>query len=233
MFGVMLTGKQMLSVDFQDITLTEGQAIIVSPGQIHRPINDASVDGFVLAFTPETLIATEISLIEEYSISPKPISISMEDFQDISSLYEILLHRINRESDVELSIAAAIKGLVLRNVLGIKNDAPGRYLRLTIELKKLLRDNISKVKRPSEYASMLNVSGVYLNEAVKSVTGMNVGNYIISYVLLMAKRELTYTDTTAQEIAFNLGYDDYLYFSRLFKRHTGLSVREFRSKNLE
>ena len=41
--------------------------------------------------------------------------------------------------------------------------------------------------------------------------------------MLEASRLLRFTDLTIGEIAYRVGYGDQLYFSRAFKRYTGLS----------
>ena len=79
---------------------------------------------------------------------------------------------------------------------------------------------------------MLNISVVYLNEAVKATTGHSVSRFIMSQVVLYAKRLFANTDMTAQQIASDLGYVDYPYFSRLFKKIEGISPAEYR-RNLK
>lgn len=98
-----------------------------------------------------------------------------------------------------------------------------RYMEIVLNLKKLLDQHLVEEKRPSKYASMMNISEVYLNEAVKAATGLSVGAYIRSRVLIQAKRFLVYTTMTAKEIAYSLGYDDYAYFSRMFRKYVGVS----------
>lgn len=93
--------------------------------------------------------------------------------------------------------------------------------------------HISDIKGPAEYARMLNVSVGYLNEAIKVATGQSVGTMIGRYVTILAKRELCYTAKMAKEIAYGLGYEDYNYFSRLFRRYAGMSPRAFRGKYIE
>lgn len=78
---------------------------------------------------------------------------------------------------------------------------------------------------------MLNISEVYLNEAIRAMTGMNTGSFIRAQVVLNAKRLLVHTSRTVSEIAASLGYDDVSYFSRLFKREAGMTPTDFR-KNL-
>jgi YesN/AraC family two-component response regulator len=46
-----------------------------------------------------------------------------------------------------------------------------------------------------------------------------------------AKRMLLYTDKTAKEIGYELGYNDPAQFSKLFKKQTGLTATQFLKKN--
>ena len=48
-------------------------------------------------------------------------------------------------------------------------------------------------------------------------------------VVMEARRMLVYTDASAKEIAWKLGYEDPAQFSKLFKRHVGLSPSDYRS----
>ena len=47
-------------------------------------------------------------------------------------------------------------------------------------------------------------------------------------IILEAKRLLTYTDKTAKEIAYEIGFEDASHLSRLFKKYTSLSPSEFK-----
>jgi AraC-like DNA-binding protein len=84
------------------------------------------------------------------------------------------------------------------------------------------------LKRPSEYASELNLSPAYLNEAVKKMTELSVSDCIRNEIVLQAKRLLFYTHQSVKEIACSLGYDDYSYFTRLFTKSAGVSPTQFR-----
>lgn len=54
----------------------------------------------------------------------------------------------------------------------------------------------------------------YLNECVKNITGFSVSYHIQQRIILEAKRMLFYTNKSIKEIAIELGYDDYPYFSK-------------------
>ena len=112
-------------------------------------------------------------------------------------------------------------------------DYLSRFDKITKSFQSLLEKNYVLLKRPSEYANLLNISTPYLNQCVKSSTDMSVSQVIHERIVLEAKRLLYQTDKSVKEIAFDLRYTDYRYFTRLFRKLTGFSALTFRSRNCE
>lgn len=98
-------------------------------------------------------------------------------------------------------------------------------IRILIEL---IEDRYRTLKRPMEYAKLLNLSPKTLSKLVKMHFGRTLTEVIQERVILEAKRELILTDKLVRQIAFELGYGDEYYFSRLFKKHTSVSPERFR-----
>ena len=231
---VLLTdGSAAVEVDYERKVLTPGDILIVSPWQVHNKPSGAEwqADGWLLAFSPEILSEAETRTIEEYSISSTPFNPGKNIVEDMATLCS-MLERYESDVTVTVTLAAAIKSLVLSSLGSSAGKAPGRYRAITLRLQKLLDTHLRVKKSPAAYASMLNISEVYLNEAVKGATGLSVGAYIRSRVMLQARRQLSYTSLTSKEIAYNLGYDDYAFFSKLFRKCVGKSPSEYR-KNLK
>lgn len=231
--ALITEGAAAVEIDFEKKYLEAGEMFIISPWQVHnRPSEEEwAADGWVIALSPEFLSEKDTRLIEEYSISPTPLKPGEEIFNDVNSLCAMMMkHKEN--IGILMSLACAFKSMVLSTLAGTNHNVVGRYKAITVRLRKLLDRHLAEEKSPSAYASMLNISEVYLNEAVKGTTGLCVGAYIRSCVMTQARRQLVYTALSSKEIAFALGYDDYAYFSKLFKKHCGTSPSEFR-KNLK
>lgn len=233
MIVLVTGGEAALSIDFRNLTVAAGDALVISPGQIHSPARTAgNVEGWGLALAAEYFSEQEAELAARHSLSPAPVRLSEADAADAETLFEILLRRSDNHPEA-LPLAEAVKRLVFRSLgagIGHRGD---RYGSIVVRLKELLAANLASEKKPSAYAAMLNLSPVYLNEAVRAVTGKSAGSFIRGQIVLRAKRQLVYTSLSAQEIAFDLGYDDYAYFSRMFRKETGLSPTQYRktSKN--
>ena len=78
------------------------------------------------------------------------------------------------------------------------------------------------------FASQLGLSGAHLNLLCRRFTERSALELLHERLLLEAKRQLTYTNMTIGQVAENLGFSEPAYFTRFFKRLTGLAPRHFR-----
>lgn len=77
-------------------------------------------------------------------------------------------------------------------------------------------------------ASQFNVADSYLSHMFKEVTGQNLMLYLASVRIQHAKALLKRQDISITEVAIMVGYDDYSYFSRVFRKLEGTSPRAYR-----
>ncbi len=80
------------------------------------------------------------------------------------------------------------------------------------------------------FAGQLNITPNHLNKVVKSVTGKSPSVWIEELVIQEAKRLLRTTSLPLGEVAASVGMHDQSYFARRFKRHEGISPREYRAR---
>ncbi|MBO4807520.1 MAG: helix-turn-helix domain-containing protein [Lachnospiraceae bacterium] len=77
-------------------------------------------------------------------------------------------------------------------------------------------------------SEMFFFSPDYLTKIFKKETGNSFKNYIIYKRLELAKKLLKNTDLPIRDISLQVGYDNYSYFTRLFKKATGTTPVEYR-----
>lgn len=80
----------------------------------------------------------------------------------------------------------------------------------------------------SDYADMLSMTPKALARLTKTHLNKTLTNLITERIIIEAKRELYLTNKTVKEIAFELGYTDEYYFSRLFKKNTEVAPQLYR-----
>jgi AraC family transcriptional activator of pobA len=82
----------------------------------------------------------------------------------------------------------------------------------------------------SVLASQLSISPRYLSDMLKQETGKTAIDLIHIYLVNEAKNRLTGHDQNISEIAYELGFENLPYFSRLFKKETGVSPNQFKKR---
>ena len=118
---------------------------------------------------------------------------------------------------------------LLRALLALIASPPSQSSPFT-KAMKLLRDpscNLTVL----ELAKMYEMSEGHFIRSFKQYTGMSPNTFRISKRLEIATDMLTSTKMTIEQIAQASGYADPLYFSRIFKKHIGISPKEYRKLN--
>ncbi|MCY1313949.1 HTH-type transcriptional activator Btr [compost metagenome] len=91
----------------------------------------------------------------------------------------------------------------------------------------MIEKNYITEKSPSQYADWMNISPKHLNRITKTVIGKTASEVIADRIILEAKRRFLHTKNSFSAIAESLGYEDYAYFSKLFKKSSGLTPTGF------
>ncbi len=100
------------------------------------------------------------------------------------------------------------------------------FQRFNLELEKYFKT----YHNVSSYAERLNISHRKLSDVLRLFVGKSTLEVIQERIITEAKRALMYSGQTIQEIAFELGFEDPFYFSKVFKKVTGQAPKAFRVK---
>ena len=236
-FFLLERGTVHIEIDFEKYVITAPSLIYIHPDQVHRTTAFDNMTVCSWAITNENLHPEYLKLLED--ITPaKPLILDAETFSVFSEAVALFIKFAERKSDrlYHSMLKDSCNGLVALVAsryldLAKPSDKLSRFEVVNKTFRELLEQNYTTIKRPAEYAERLNITTAYLNECVKNTTGHPVSYHIQQRVILEAKRLLYYSDRSVKEIAMDLGYDDYPYFSRLFSKVTRMTALAFRNKN--
>lgn len=110
------------------------------------------------------------------------------------------------------------------------NKATSYMLEETERATRYFSENYNKPICIEEYAESRHVSACWFIRQFKHYTGMPPMQYILSVRIANAQNLLETTSYTVSEVASIIGYDNPLYFSRLFKKQLGMSPTEYRKR---
>lgn len=237
-FMFLESGYAKMMVDFTIIETHEPAIFFLLPGQVHQGLILNDVCGWFLAVKTEVLPDFVRSVFEESLVEAKPLSVNKSWAEKLNVCAELLHSSCTEEMldtregfSVVQSLVNAYTGMFAHQFLHERKyeDAKeNRALQLTRQFRILIRKDFKSVKSPSLYAEALHISPGYLTEVVHEATGRSALHWIQQEMLVEAKRLLVFTHLTIKEIAYELGYSDHTYFSRLFSKLEGRSPSDFR-----
>lgn len=110
-------------------------------------------------------------------------------------------------------------------------EPDSKYSRSFIDFKNNVKLSNTPMKSIKQYAGEINITSVHLNRICQSIAGKTALQIVHDFLILEAKKLLQQTNLQVAQIAYKLNFEDPAYFSRLFRKNTGVSPKEFRGKN--
>lgn len=102
--------------------------------------------------------------------------------------------------------------------------------RLVQEVNEYIADNYCSRIALADMARTLHINKSYLSHIYKEKTGKNIFDVINEKRLEAAKKLIRQTDLRLNEIALRVGFDDAAYFSRFFRKYTGMSPKDYKCR---
>ncbi len=122
----------------------------------------------------------------------------------------------------------SILGILLRRYNSVGSSRPSLVISLQQQLEKSSRNDNPIYK----IAEDLNVSHVHLINLFKKETGMTPKKYQQKFRIDQSCYYLLTTEYSITKISEKVGFEDPLYFSRIFKKIMGINPRAWRSNSL-
>jgi AraC family transcriptional regulator len=127
----------------------------------------------------------------------------------------------------------AIEGLVLEWIAELcrrsslrSERRPARWLE---RAREILHAHSSEMIRLSDIASSVDIHPVHLAREFRKAYGCTLGEYLRSLRIDFCCDRLASSDDALVEIALAVSFSSQSHFSRVFKRHTGMTPTEYRS----
>jgi AraC-like DNA-binding protein len=94
---------------------------------------------------------------------------------------------------------------------------------------ELVSANFKENRSLDFYSEKLCLTSKHLSKVLKETSGQSANEWIKDFVVLEAKALLRSTDMTVQQISNALSFPSQSFFGKYFKRHVGVSPKEYRS----
>ncbi|MCE7068505.1 AraC family transcriptional regulator [Dyadobacter sp. CY326] len=235
-------GTGSYTIDFNRFFVKPFQIYFMIPGQVHSWDFEGAMEGYVVNFSD--LFFRSFLLRPDYldsfsffdgDSSNNVIDIVPDIQHDIVSVFEELLLQTSKGAFREDIIRVLLLKIFL--LLEQSRSRAGQHISsvqknpLIKNFQKLIEKNFVALRQPGEYADLLHITPNHLNAVCKEHLGLQAGAVIRNRVVLEAKRLLINLELSVSEIAYKLNFNDNSYFTRFFKKETGMTPETFRSKS--
>lgn len=225
-------GRLSLTLDFEDVSLSDEEALLISPGQVVRFGTDSLPKGFAVLFVPEFIgeASSDVQLLHQLlGASLRGYRVSSLHDLPILELMQQLMHELTEvESMYQLIIARSCLRILLAEVARRLPREAERGSELAGLFFQAVEEHHHHLYTIQDYQQKLGVMEKQLASAVRQAVGMTPKAYLDQRRLLEAKRLLSFSELSIKEVAFKLGFDEPTNFNKFFRKHAGLSPGDFR-----
>ncbi len=239
--ALITEGSGTLELDGSPLDVAPGRVCITAPGEVRRWRLEGARVGGMLAFFEAAFLNeffADAAFVERLPVmagaaTARGMALARRPFDELAEI----MHAMQDEfRAVQPDSAHALRAQIYRLLVALQRQAgprvpepEGRAHALARRFARLVDEHYRRNERVAGYARMLGVSARHLNHCVQEASGQSAGTAIQQRLQLEAQRLLMHTDTSVVDIAQALSFSDASYFARFFKRHAGMSPREFRA----
>lgn len=237
---IFTKGTGIHEIDFQKYEVSAGSLFFLSPGQVHSWELSPDTDGYIFFFSqPYYEMHYVNQKLKNFPFFnspsfPRKLQLQSEELLNMIRLFEAIGSEHESQNVMKQGfILSLISQIYIQSVREFSKDdektsaTSVSYFKHYQDFENLLEESFTSQKSISYYASQLNISAKHLNRITQTVMQKTASEIITERVILEAKRMLMYLDEGLVEIAFRLGYEEYSYFARMFRKNSGITPSQF------
>lgn len=233
------SGSATATLDGLEQPLPAPCILLTAPMCVHGFHFSEDIEGFILTLAPPLLRQLSETLGGQQSLLQDTLCF---DARGERQLLDTLFSTLNREYGdkqpgrealIEASVNALMILLSRQAIARAENSSlsPDRGSLHYAAFNRMVEEQYKEHISIEDYASELGITSAHLNTLCRRFTDRTAQQLIHERLVLEAKRNLLYTAMTISQISDSLGFSEPAYFTRFFKRLTGLSPKQFRQQS--
>jgi AraC-like DNA-binding protein len=244
------SGAQYMTEEGNEYEIKSGEMLLLEPGRTHCGYLPCKEDTSIywLHFKHERPVATMaekhipwstlVSRGTDSDLVPSQQSLFLPKYGEIDmnplipTLEDMLRLRDSLTLEHAVDLQVALGRLLSQLQAGLRaNRRSTRSYAIAEQVKLFLRERLSEPFQAQLLADQLHFDFDYVARCLKKHTGMSPLQYHHLMRIEEAKRQLVHSSIPVQEIAAHVGFQDYNYFIRLFRKTVGLTPGQFRQSS--
>lgn len=223
----LIEGRFDVTTDDGQASLSGGEILVISPRtryQIH--CSGSQIYFLCVHFTGYDAK----KLLDENDIKIFPEKNHLDPSNHLSQRFKTIFEAFAKDDDFRARELACL----LERLMIEAGRAKKKYKNASVGLSKSIRyinENYTENIKIPFLAQMEAMCLTAYNRRFKAQIGMTPTEYIIALRMQMATELLETSSLSIKGISAMCGYDNFNFFARIFKKHTGLSPSEYKKSN--
>ncbi len=208
----VLEGSITYVVDDVKYVLNKNDAIFIKPGMIRERLFTEDKTLWWVSFNFEAFDDFDPSL---------PVHLANSFSSNMKKLIQVFPYQhIAPDSFSKQKVANLLNFILLGLLEKSSHSSQNAY---TNKIIQIIDEKLTEKLTLQRISTELNLSKEYISSIFKKETGKTLTNYINEQKMIVAKEFVVNSGMPLVEISKVLGFDNYNYFSRLFKKHFDLT----------
>ena len=236
--GIILSGEAHINLNLQDRHVTAGTLVYIGPGTIINPIrlsDDLRIYGMALfADFPMPFAQGQMPLAFNGQVRDFQLSVSECDISTARHILDTIWHVVHGESYDRPVVTALVAALMhhydhlFRQQTDIQAATRSREQTIFDRFIQLVNQHCRQQHQIGYYADRLCLTERYLGTVIRQTSGTTAKDWIDRALITQAKVLLRHSDKSVMQISENLDFPNPSFFSKYFKRLTGMTPGEYK-----
>ncbi len=233
-------GKQVVAVDDETLEVGQDEVLILNTNQTFTLLRPEDVvawrfnrDFYCIIDHDAEVSCVGLLFYGHHSVPT--VRLNSDELRKLDLLVKVFKDEYSEPDDnlkTEM-LRVILKRLIVKLTRIYKKQAQleelsGDELDVVRKFNLLVETNFKKHHQVQDYADLMHKSPKTISNLFSKYSDKSPLEVIHNRIILEAKRLLIYTDKSAKEVAFELGFSDIPNFSRFFKKNLQSSPTQFR-----
>ena len=225
----LVEGETTQFIDFKEYKLKDHGLLLMHPDQVHFDVDTRNAKILLITFKDNLLLSNKESFLWKHIFSHNVIMLNTPIHEELLKYTDLIMLEYQQNHPSEKVISFLLSAFLekIRLIADDHDNVDETNNRILHAYKLLVEQYALTEVKVSDYAKRLFISAGHLNDTIKKLTGRNAKSLINERRILEAKRLLYWTETSIQDVAWKTGFKDPAYFTRFFKKETGMLPLSF------
>lgn len=240
---IVFSGAVSIAMDDQRSAGGAPIAAILPPGVVHAFHFAPDTDGYVLTLNTRWPREGDLELAEAYRVlfgAPGIVSLRATATAEpgIENVLRDLMHEFRQPEGARSPVTGWLARTVIWRLArwlqvtgAYRSESSPQFSETFNRFRLLVEAHFTEHWDIARYAGELNLTVERLNRLCRQQADATAFDMIRNRLVQEACRRLIYIVVPVSQLAYELGFADAGYFCRFFKRHTGMSPNQYRTKH--